>query len=398
MRLFPRILIGLMTLAGVAAAQVPSAGHVVIVLEENHSYSKIIGNSYMPYLNALANKYGLAVDYYANTHPSIGNYMMLTTGQIITNSDGYSGTVSANNMARAFLTAGLSWKSYAESLPSVGYVGGDVYPYVKHHNPFAYFTDVVNSSTEKNNIVPFTHFATDVANGTLPRFSFVIPNMHHDMHDCPTSGTSCTDSQKAAAADNWLKTNMAALLANAEFQKDGLLIITWDEGNSTDTAHGGGHVATVVVGPKVKPAYRSSTFYQHQSLLHTMMSALGAGSLAPGSANSAPLMSDMFGTSSTTTPPATGYCTPSTTLNTVTICSPAANSTLTTAMNLVAVTTSATAVNYMAVWIDGVKKFTTYSNKLDTTITLAVGTHRVTVQAKNAAGTTFAKTIYVTMQ
>lgn len=398
MRLVPRILIGLLVFAAAASAQVPAAGHVVVVLEENHSYGSIIGNSSMPYVNALASKYGLAVNYYANTHPSIGNYLMLSTGQIITNSDGYTGTVSANNMVRAFLTAGVSWKSYAESLPSVGYVGGDVYPYVKHHNPFAYFTDVVNSSTEKNNIVPFTQFATDVANGTLPKFSFVVPNMHHNMHDCPTSGTTCTDSQKAAAADNWLKTNMAALLASADFQKDGLLIITWDEGFSTDTAHGGGHVATVVVGPKVKPGYRSSTFYQHQSLLHTVMAALGAGSLAPSSAVSASLMADMFGTSSSTTPPPSTSCTSSTMLNTVTICSPAANSTLTTAMYLVAATTSATAVNYMAVWVDGVKKFTTYSSKLDTTMTLAAGTHRVTVQAKNTAGTLFAKTIYVTMQ
>src|SRR5437660_3080429 len=99
----------------------------------------------MPYLNSLASKYGLATQYFANTHPSIGNYFMLTTGQIITNDDGFSGTVSADNMVRHFLSAGKTWKSYAESLPSVGYSGGDAYPYVKRHNPFSYFTDVVSS-------------------------------------------------------------------------------------------------------------------------------------------------------------------------------------------------------------------------------------------------------------
>ena len=398
MKMISRIVLAVVALAAMASAQVPQAGHVFVVLEENHSYSKIIGNSAMPYLNGLANKYGLAVNYYANTHPSIGNYLMMTTGQIITNNDGYSGTISANNMVRAFLTAGVSWKSYAESLPSVGYTGGDKYPYVRHHNPFAYFTDVVNSSSEKNNLVPFTHFAQDLANSTFPKFVYIVPNQHHNMHDCPTTTTGCTDSQKAAAADNWLKTNIAPLLASAEFRNDGLLIITWDEGNSTDTAHGGGHVATVVIGPKVKSGFKSTTFYQHQSLLRTVMSALGANTLSPAAATNAALMSDFFGTGSTTPPSPTGTCTLNSTMNTVTICSPASGGTITTSMHLVAGTTSSTTVNYMAAWIDGVKKYTTYSNKMDTTLMLASGTHRVTVQAKNTAGTLFAKTIYVTAQ
>jgi hypothetical protein len=63
--------------------------HVFIVMEENHSYSDVIGNPAMPYLNSLAATYSVAQGYYANTHPSIGNYFMLTTGQIITNDDGY---------------------------------------------------------------------------------------------------------------------------------------------------------------------------------------------------------------------------------------------------------------------------------------------------------------------
>src|SRR4051812_41838980 len=71
------------------AATVPQHGHVVIVMEENAGYSSVIGNSAMPYLNSLASKYGLATKYYANTHPSIGNYFMLTTGQIVTNNDSY---------------------------------------------------------------------------------------------------------------------------------------------------------------------------------------------------------------------------------------------------------------------------------------------------------------------
>jgi hypothetical protein len=246
-------------------AAVPTSNHVIVVVEENHSYSSVIGSSSMPYLNSLAKNYTLLTDYYANTHPSIGNYFELTTGQVITNSDGYSHTVSVDNIVRELMLAGKTWKSYAESLPSTGYIGGDTGYYVKHHNPFAYFTDVVNSSTEKNRIVPFTHFATDLANNALPNFSFVVPNVMHDAH-----------SGSLSSADSWLKSNIGPLLNNAEFKKDGILLIVFDESYDSDTTHGGGHVAAIAVGPGVKKGYKCTTFYQHQSALKTILKALGA--------------------------------------------------------------------------------------------------------------------------
>jgi hypothetical protein len=101
----------------------PGSNHVFLLVEENHSYSSVIGSSSMPYLNSLASKYGLATQYYANTHPSIGNYFMLTAGAIITNNDSFCSTITNDNIVRHLLTAGKTWKSYAESLPSVGYTG-----------------------------------------------------------------------------------------------------------------------------------------------------------------------------------------------------------------------------------------------------------------------------------
>src|SRR5690348_6427636 len=236
---------------------IPSSSHVFVVVEENHSYSQVIGSSSMPYLNSLATKYGLATQYYANTHPSIGNYFMMTAGQIITNNDSYCSTVTNDNIVRHLLSAGKTWKSYAESLPSVGYTGCGSGYYVKKHNPLAFFSDVANSS-EKYNLVPFTQFAKDLTNNTLPQFSFIVPNLMDDAHN----GT-------LAAADNWLKTNIAPLIASATFQKDGLLIIVFDESANGDNQHGGGHVAAIVIGPKVKAGMKSTTLYQHQNTLKT---------------------------------------------------------------------------------------------------------------------------------
>jgi acid phosphatase len=250
-------------------------------VEENHSYSSVIGNSAMPYLNSLASKYGLATQYYANTHPSIGNYFMLTAGQIITKNDGLCSKVTQDNIVRHLLTAGKTWKSYAESLPYAGYTGCGSGYYVKRHNPLAYFSDVANSS-EKYNLVPFTQFSKDLSNHTLPQFSFIVPNLIHDAHD----GT-------LSAADSWLKANIAPLIGSPTFQKDGILIVVFDESVGSDTQHGGGHVALVVIGPKVNAGTKSTKFYQHQNTLKTVMKALGLSSF-PGTAGSAVAMTDFF--------------------------------------------------------------------------------------------------------
>ena len=268
-------------------------GHVFLVVEENHSYSTVIGSSSMPYLNSLAGQFGLATNYYANVHPSIGNYFMLTTGQLVNTDDSFSGPVDVDNLVRELLAAGKSWKSYAESLPAIGYTGGDEYPYLERHNPFSYFSDVRNSSVQRENLVPFTQFAADLGNNQLPDFSYIVPNAEHDAHDCPDGGSSCADSLKLSTADNWLKNNLGPLLSSPAFQKDGLLVIVFDEAAASDSSHGGGHVAMLVVGPAVKPDFQSSTFYQHQNTLRLLVNSAGAAA-APGSSATAGGMSEFL--------------------------------------------------------------------------------------------------------
>ena len=280
--------------------QTPHFGHVFVVVAENHSYTSVIGNAVMPYLNDLASRYGLATNFYANTHPSIGNYFMLTTGQVLTNDDAFSGTVSADNLVRQMIAAGKTWKAYAESLPSVGWTGGDQYPYVKHHNPFAYLADVVNTPAQASNLVPFSRFAGDLANDQLPDFSYIVPNQLNNGHDCP-SGSTCTDADKLAATDSWLNTNIAPLLSSALFQQDGLLVVLWDESVDTDTVNGGGHIAALVISPRAKPGFRSTAFYQHQSALRTIAEAIGLTAF-PGASATAPAMAEFFDTSASPSP------------------------------------------------------------------------------------------------
>ena len=301
--LIPRLLLALFVICGFATLQLgcggsgsgstitvqtpvapgqPTFSHVVLVVEENHSYSTVIGNSSMPYLNSLASKYGLATQYFANAHPSLPNYLILTTGVPESFDDNFSGTITDNNVVRVLMNAGKTWKAYAESLPSPGYIGADAGVYVRRHNPFAYLSDVQNSSTQAANIVPFTQFATDLASNALPQYSFIAPNVMDDGHN----GT-------LAQADAWLQSHIAPLIADPAFQSSGLLIITFDEGAQSDLAHGGGQVATIIISSAAKQGFQSTTFYQHQSVLRLILAASGVDSF-PGMSGIAPDMTEFF--------------------------------------------------------------------------------------------------------
>jgi acid phosphatase len=276
------------TTAITVAYLVAPSKHVVLVMEENQSYSTVVGNTTdWPALNALIGKGSLATNYYANTHPSIGNYFMLTTGQILTNDDTSTEVWNVDNIARRMLSSGVSFKIYAEGI-SQGYTGGDTGLYVIRHNPFAMLSDIANNAQVASEVMfPFTQFALDVQNNALPEFSFIVPNIDDDAH----TGT-------ALEADSWLGSQVVAPLAGlSAFQAggDGILVVDFDEADDSDTTNGGGHVAPVLWGPNVKAGYQqnSATVYQHQSMLLAIMDALGLGD-PPGASANAPSMGEFF--------------------------------------------------------------------------------------------------------
>ena len=277
-----------------ANSKVPRIGHVFLLVEENQDYSSVIGSPAMPYLNSLATKYGLATQYFADAHPSIPNYFMLTTGQPVTFDDTSTTTVTDDNLVRELIAAGKTWKSYAQSLPAVGYAGGDAYPYLERHNPFSYFSDVRTSSAQLQNLVPFTQLATDLAStGQLPNFGFIVPDAQHDAHDCPDGTQNCANEVKLSVADSWLQTNIAPLIASPAFQQDGLLVIVFDEGAQIDITHGGGQVPMILISPKAKAGYQSNTIFEHASTLRLLVEATGAAAL-PGGSAVAPDMNSFF--------------------------------------------------------------------------------------------------------
>ena len=146
----------------------------------------------------------------------------------------------------------------------------------------SYFSDVVDSNAQMQNLTLPSQFSSDLANNVLPNFSFVVPNLLNDGHSGPLQ-----------LADSWLQDNIAPLIANPTFQRDGLLIIVFDEAATNDTTHGGGHVAAVIISAKAKKGFQSTTLYQHQSALRLILEALGVVNL-PGASSTGPEMGEFF--------------------------------------------------------------------------------------------------------
>lgn len=243
------------------ASTLPALDHIFVIIEENKPIGTIIGNASAPYINNLAKRYALATNYYAVAHPSLPNYLALTSGSThgVTNdcSPPSAGCkLNAPNIADEIEKSHRTWKEYAESMPSDCYADntGD---YATKHNPFIYYTDIAGDSARcKAHIVPFERLASDLRSvHTTPNFAFITPNLCNDMHNC-----------SVATGDAWLKNQVPAILNSAAFQaQNSLLIITWDEGDSSTN-----RIAAILAGPAVKRGYASATYYDHYALLHTI--------------------------------------------------------------------------------------------------------------------------------
>jgi acid phosphatase len=262
--------------AGRAAGGVPAFSHVVVVVFENKESSDVIGSPRAPTFNRLARTGAAITDYRALTHPSLPNYLALVSGstQGVTD-DCTSCVVGGRSLADTLQATGRSWKTYAEDLPSPGFTGSSSGDYAKRHNPLIYFRGVLASPGRRSRVVPLTQLARDLRRGALPDFSLVVPNLCHDMHDCPV-----------AAGDSWLRGFLPPLLRSPEM-RGGVVFLVFDEGSSD--VGGGGHVAAIAAGPAVRPGSRYTATTGHYGLLRTIEDAWGLPRLGR-SASAAPIV------------------------------------------------------------------------------------------------------------
>jgi acid phosphatase len=264
-------------------ANAPSRGpaaHVILIVEENHSYSSVVDQDRMPWLKALGDKYGIATNYFSDEKGSLLDYLWLSSGsnesKFGCGGNQCSHAITDNNIFRQLNKAGMSWNVYADSLPKFGFMGMFAGNYAKRHNPAVWYSDVTKSRDQQQNVVPFTQFPVDVAARNLPDYSIIIPNLTDDAHN----GTP-------EAADQWLKTNIGPLLYSKYFQagENSVMFITFDNGDNDQQ----GQVFTAVVGQSVIPGGRVNTPFKHENTLRTIMQLLGLKNYPGASATAAPM-------------------------------------------------------------------------------------------------------------
>ena len=240
-----------------------SQSHVFVIVMENHSYARALAGSYTA---ALAKKYSVATDYHGVSNPSLPNYLALTSGSTWGIADDGYHRLPAGGIGAQLTTAGIQWRAYMEGMTNGCF--NSPYPYALKHNPFAYY-----GSGCPSQVVSFSHFATDMKKD-VPRFVWITPGLCHDGHDCST-----------ATADQWLAQTVPQILATDAWKTNGLLLITWDEGD--DSAN---HVLTLAI--QSNPIERASAHaYNHYSLLATVEDRLGLARL--GKAAAATAMTDL---------------------------------------------------------------------------------------------------------
>jgi hypothetical protein len=261
--------------------------HIAVLLMENEEYGDIVGSRSTPFLNRLARRYALASQMYAITHPSLPNYLALTGGSTFgIDSDCTGCSVHATSLIDQLESARLSWRAYMEDLPHPCFTGGGAGDYAKKHDPFAYFTAVVDEPGRCRNIVPLTRLGSDERAHTLPRFIWITPNLCHDMHDCDP-----------ATGDRFLAQLVPPLLA--ALGRSGLLIITWDEGTSNDGCcrlAAGGHIATIIAGPGARAGARLATPTDHYSTLQTIEDVFGLPRLRGAACACTPTLAPLLAT------------------------------------------------------------------------------------------------------
>jgi phosphatidylinositol-3-phosphatase len=240
------------------AAAGPGPAHTVIAVFENKAYDQVAGSAHAPWINTVIGSGVVFTDAHAITHPSQPNYLALFSGstQQVTDDHCPVQLPGVPNLGQQLLSAGRSFTGYSEDLPSPGWHGCAHAGYAAKHNPWADFPDLPDATNQ-----PLAAFPTDYSQ--LPTVSFVIPNLCHDMHDCPV-----------ATGDTWARDHLDGYLQWAR-QHNSVLILTFDEDdNSTSN-----HILTVIAGAGVHPG-TYPVRVDHYTILCTVESWYGLPPLA----------------------------------------------------------------------------------------------------------------------
>jgi phosphatidylinositol-3-phosphatase len=239
----------------------PHYRHVVWIIFENKAFSQVIGSANAPYINSIANQCGVATNFYGEAHPSLVNYIAMTSGSTQGIDDDGAPSEHPLDVPNIFQQLGGGWRALAESMPSNCQLSNSGM-YAVRHNPATYYTNVRARCARQ-----------DVPLGATPdlsaRFTYVAPSLCNSMHSCPT-GQSTT--QQVRNGDRWLSTFLPKVLASSQYRSGSTAVfVTWDE----DDYHHDQKIPTLVIAPSVPRGITVATTFNHYAMLRTTEELLG---------------------------------------------------------------------------------------------------------------------------
>ena len=253
-------------------------GTVFTIVMENKSRGDILGNSSAPFINKLAKENAVANGYHDSyVHPSEPNYLWMVSGEnfgILDDNDPKSHSIdSTSHIADQLELAGLTWKSYQESMGEpCGLTSHG--RYAAKHDPFVYFDDIngwngktfVPSPRCNEHVVDYSQLAADIAANQVPKYAFITPNLDNDMHD-----------GSVAQGDLWLSTELPKIMASDAYKNGGVIFLLWDEGSGTFGP--GDDPPFIAISPYAVAGMKSNVSYDTSSYLKTVQQILGVESV-----------------------------------------------------------------------------------------------------------------------
>ncbi len=243
----------------------PRIDHLYVIMLENHSQSSVIGDANAPFMNALADRYATATNYYGVTHPSMPNYIASIAGDnfgIQDDEDENVVNLDRPNLAQQLTARHVSWGAYMEDLPadktdSFGpVVGGTAIKlYAKKHNPFVLFDSVLKNPSEMAKVKDYSALAHDLDSRHAPAFAWITPNQCNDMHGgvydavaghpetpCPYGSTKddANDAALKQKADDFVKKTVGTIMHSRAWTKKSAIVIVTDENDYTGNEPTGG--------------------------------------------------------------------------------------------------------------------------------------------------------------
>jgi acid phosphatase len=127
------------------------------------------------------------------------------------------------------------------------------------YSPFISYDSINLNGSRLAKIRSFADFDNDVKANTLPQYAHLSPDMLNDGHN--------TSLQYAA---NWTQAFLTPLLANDQFMKNTLILLTYDESETYSIPN---RIVSLLLGgaiPANQKGTQDSTLYTHYSILSTL--------------------------------------------------------------------------------------------------------------------------------